>query len=133
MTSRTFHYRQHQHTHSGEEEGPNRVLQWTMLWFRRLVAGLSADARVCARVSPCEIYGGQNSSRTGFPTCFLVFHCQYHSTVAFHTHITPGHEHNQKHNLTPSTRIKKTSITLWVFRFSRQRVWRRCLLGCCCV
>jgi hypothetical protein len=48
---------------------------------------LTVEARVRAGVSPC---GRQSGIGTGFFSEFLGFPCQYHSTVALHTHISSG-------------------------------------------
>jgi hypothetical protein len=61
-------------------------------WIRLLVAALTTEARVRARVSLCEIFGGQGGTGTGFSLSSSVFSCQYHSTVAFHIHISLGDE-----------------------------------------
>jgi hypothetical protein len=42
----------------------------------------TAEACVRSRVSPCEIYGGQSGTGTGFSPSTSVFPCQYHSTDA---------------------------------------------------
>jgi hypothetical protein len=51
---------------------------------------LTADVRFRDRVGPCVIYGVRNGTRTFFSPSSLVFTCQYHSTVALHTHIQLG-------------------------------------------
>jgi hypothetical protein len=51
---------------------------------------LTMKARVRARLNLCGICSGQSETGTGFPKSSLVFPCQYHSTVAFHTHIPSG-------------------------------------------
>jgi hypothetical protein len=43
---------------------------------------LTAEARVRSRVSPCEIYGGQSGTGSGFSPSTSVFPCQFHSTGA---------------------------------------------------
>jgi hypothetical protein len=47
----------------------------------------TAEARFRARISTCGICG-QSGPGTGFSPSSLVFPCQYHSTVALHTHIS---------------------------------------------
>jgi hypothetical protein len=49
---------------------------------------LTAESRVRARVNPCEIFGGQSGTGTGFSPSFSVDPCQYHSTVVLHIHIS---------------------------------------------
>jgi hypothetical protein len=51
---------------------------------------LTAEARVRARVSPCEICDGRSGKGTGFSTPSSVFPSQYHSTVDLHAHISYG-------------------------------------------
>jgi hypothetical protein len=51
---------------------------------------LIAEARVLAWVSPCEIYGGQSDTGTGFSLSSLVFSGQYYSSVVLHSHISSG-------------------------------------------
>jgi hypothetical protein len=51
---------------------------------------LTAEAQVRPRVKPCETYGVQSVTATGFSPRSSVFPCQYHSTVALQTHIIWG-------------------------------------------
>jgi hypothetical protein len=52
-------------------------------WLRPL----TAEAWVRSRVGPCEIYGGQSVTGTGFFLSTSVFPCQFHSTGApFYTY-----------------------------------------------
>jgi hypothetical protein len=48
---------------------------------------LTAEAWVLVRFSLCGICGVQSDTGRGFPSSYLVFSCQYHSTVILHTHI----------------------------------------------
>jgi hypothetical protein len=50
---------------------------------------VTAEAQVYTWVSSCGIFGGQSCTGTGFSPSSLVFLCQYHSTVALYTHISP--------------------------------------------
>jgi hypothetical protein len=63
-----------------------------------------------ARENPYTISGEQSVSATRYPQSSSVFHCQYHSTVALHTHVPPGKRTVgplvaaiQRHGLTPLT------------------------------
>jgi hypothetical protein len=53
---------------------------------------LTAEARVCARICPYGICGGQSYTGTDFLRVIRFSTCQYHSTVALHTRISPGNE-----------------------------------------
>jgi hypothetical protein len=53
---------------------------------------LNAVLRVRFRVSPCGICGEQSGTGTDFPPSSSVFRCQYNSSVALNSHITPGDE-----------------------------------------
>jgi hypothetical protein len=50
---------------------------------------LTAEARIRARVSPCDICGGQSGTGTGFSPSYSALPCQYHSTIAPYTSVTP--------------------------------------------
>jgi hypothetical protein len=50
----------------------------------------TTEARVSARVSLRGFSGGQSGSGTRFSRSFSVVPCQYHSTMAVHTHILLG-------------------------------------------
>jgi hypothetical protein len=51
---------------------------------------IAAEARVRARVNPCEICGGQSGTGTNFSPSSSVFPSIYYSTVALQTHIIWG-------------------------------------------
>jgi hypothetical protein len=64
-------------------------------WLRRLVAGPpTAEARVRARVSPCEIRGGQSGTGTGLSPSPLVFPCQYHRSIRAPYSYINNHYHH---------------------------------------
>jgi hypothetical protein len=47
---------------------------------------LMAEARIRARFSPFWICGGQSGTGSRLSLNFSAFLCQYHSTVALHSH-----------------------------------------------
>jgi hypothetical protein len=49
---------------------------------------LKAEVRVHARVSQCGFCGRQSGTGTDFSSSPSGFPCQYHSTVAHHTHMS---------------------------------------------
>jgi hypothetical protein len=51
---------------------------------------LTTKTRVRTRVSQYGICGGQNGTGADFSPSSSVCTCQYHSTLAVHTHISPG-------------------------------------------
>jgi hypothetical protein len=51
---------------------------------------LTPEARVHTQVSPYGICGGQSDTVIGFSLSSLGFACQYHSTMALHSHISGG-------------------------------------------
>jgi hypothetical protein len=53
---------------------------------------LTAEARIRARNSLCGICDGQSGTGTGFSPLSLVVPCKYHSSMAVHTHTSPGDE-----------------------------------------
>jgi hypothetical protein len=105
---------------------------------------LTAEARVRARFSPCEICSGQSSTGTGFCPSSLVFPCLYNSTMALHKHISPGGwtigplvAAVQRHNLAPSTwRTTNKPVTATDLLNSRTSIHTRpsdiFKLGCNC-
>jgi hypothetical protein len=48
---------------------------------------LNSEAQIDTGDSPCGICGGQIGTGTGFSLCSAGLPCQYHSTMALHTHI----------------------------------------------
>jgi hypothetical protein len=50
---------------------------------------LTTKAWVRAQISSCEICGGQFGTGTCLSPGYSVFPCQYHSTIASHTYISP--------------------------------------------
>jgi hypothetical protein len=51
---------------------------------------LTVEAWVRAWVSPCEIFGGQSGTGTGFSLSSLDFPCQYHFTGAPYSYYHLG-------------------------------------------
>ena len=49
---------------------------------------LTTEARLRSQLIPCEIYGKQSGTRTGFSPSTWVLSCQYHSTNA--RHLSPA-------------------------------------------
>ena len=47
---------------------------------------VTAEARIQSQASPCNIYGGQSGTGTGFSPTTSVFPCQYHSTSTPYTY-----------------------------------------------
>jgi hypothetical protein len=71
---------------------------------------VTAEAWVYSQVSPHEVCYGQSGIGTGFSLSFSVLLCQYHSTMALHTHISSGRSTTcplvtavQRHSLIPVT------------------------------
>jgi hypothetical protein len=71
---------------------------------------LTVETRIRSWVSARRICGEQNDTGTGFSPSSSVFTCQYDSTVAIHTHMSPARwligqmvTTVQRHGLTPST------------------------------
>jgi hypothetical protein len=48
---------------------------------------LTMDARVHVQVSPCGFCGEHSGTGTDFHQVIWFFLCQYHTTVALHTHM----------------------------------------------
>jgi len=76
------------------------------------------EARFYAYVRICGICSAQSGIGTDISPSSSVFPCQYHSTMAFHTHISsriwtvgPLVAAVQRYRLTPSKRITWTTIT----------------------
>jgi hypothetical protein len=69
------------------------TIQYT--WGRAMAQAVSrrpltAEARVCARVSQRVIFDEQSGTGTGFSPSSSDFPCQYHFTAALHTHVSSG-------------------------------------------
>jgi hypothetical protein len=73
------------------------IFLWLISWFFGVLKKLLDRAMAQAvsrqpltgeaRVGPCGIYGGQSGTGAGFSPGSSFFPCQYHSTIALHTHI----------------------------------------------
>jgi hypothetical protein len=50
---------------------------------------VTLEARVRTLVSTCEMCGGISGTGTGFSPSYLCLLCQYFSTVAVHTRVSP--------------------------------------------
>jgi hypothetical protein len=53
---------------------------------------LTVEAWVYTLISPCGTSAGQRGTETGFALSSSVFHCQHHSIMALHVHISLGDE-----------------------------------------
>jgi hypothetical protein len=77
---------------------------------------LTAESRVHTRFNPCGMCGGQSGTGADFSPTTSVFTCQYHSTVALHTHIIWGMNNmsvsgSSLETLTPSRLINQSIKT----------------------
>lgn len=69
--------------------------------------------RAMTHASPCQICGGQNGTGTSFPTGFLVFRCELHSTktlyISYSTRLCCSYR-NENKGLSLVTRKKRCSF-----------------------
>jgi hypothetical protein len=51
---------------------------------------VTAEAQIRAQANPYAIYGRHSDTGKCFSLIYSAFLCQYHSTMALHTYISPG-------------------------------------------
>jgi hypothetical protein len=91
------------------------------LWFKARCAmaqavscrTLTMKAQVCSWGSACGICGEWSGTGTGFSQSYSVFPCQYHSTMAFHTHISSGDE-QKDHEWPQFKSIESLNPLTWI-------------------
>jgi hypothetical protein len=62
---------------------------------------LTAEGRVRSPVSPSEICSGQSGIGSGFSSEYLIFPCQYHSTTATYSSLSPRCSYQKCKRATP--------------------------------